>query len=358
MLPLSTKDPVQFAPAEERLKAAGDRVAKHQKLVDDLELEVADLAKHAASENGEAAELVDLEIARERLAAARGQLAAAIELEAAARTVRDAFDGRPPAYRVRVPTFRDRIELRREVAAAGARNPDDGEIMRALRRAAEAAGAADVVEAIDAALPDIDAGRGIPAELVQVLASAEDVIGRNDAAWRELLAARSHFEEIMQYFLVRNFLLGWQNLEAPFRRTGGAVDDATIEAIPRLDYPLIARKVASLLQVSAAQAKNCGPRAPAPGGRETLPADPRRRTAGRAGLCSASCIRPIRACYSTTRQPKCCGCSGFTVEKWGRSCQRRAASWINPRPCSTLSRSCGAPSSSSRATNANWRLGR
>jgi hypothetical protein len=108
-------------------------------------------------------------------------------------------------------------------------------------------------------------------------AAADEAAGvarRHDPAYRRLVADNVTYAEAVGEVAARQFLVGWQNVPAPFERGPTGVPDHVLEVIPSLHLVGIGREIMKRLEPDEARLKNSA--SPSGGGTDpaTLPTSP------------------------------------------------------------------------------------
>jgi hypothetical protein len=226
MLPVSTKTPVRFTPAEYDLATARAALDKAEEAL-----------------RGTAQEHEDYPKRRSESDAARARVA---EVEAALA----ALDGAPPVYLIAVPSLRQRLAWRRDLAASGARYAPEPELIASLRRGVEAT----VIEEDRPALLDLlDRFEAAPeeerdAELVDEAEQIGTAMRTAFGPYAALLADRQHWIEMAPLLAAERFLTGWENVEARFNRAGERVAETSLRAIPEGHLAQIGWKAIALMR--------------------------------------------------------------------------------------------------------------
>lgn len=176
-----------------------------------------------------------------------------------------------PTYLLRVPRVADRAAYRREVSAAGGRRRSQlaliedvkdaverllpGEDDRPEREArlgeleAQAQGIRDALE-----VWQTDRSPESQAALLAALQTSERVneivaiVRSVDAAIARKIADNEVYPQIAGLVAARMFLVGWQGLPVPFKRSAFGLDDALLDQVPSGDLVAIGERVAELLE--------------------------------------------------------------------------------------------------------------
>lgn len=274
LLPVSTRDVVRVVPAAYDVEAARDAL---------------DRARRRAGElwpDPEAPEsrLPGYEEAAEAVRAAERRL---MDVE----TALEARDGRPPVYLLRVPQHRDRKAFRAALIRAGARPVSQAEVLEGLRAAIKGAAAPDQVAALLEIVDQFEAaGRDGRADesLARDVAEIERVMRRAWPPYAALLGDQTEYLQVAPLVAAKLFLIGWENVAAPFKRVGGEVPDAVLEAIEERDLDEIGWRAFALMHPSKDQEKNSASPSRSDSSRSSMPAGPSHPTADPDGGSSAS----------------------------------------------------------------------
>ena len=193
-----------------------------------------------------------------------------------------------PVYILKVPTKRDQIEFKSAIAGSGLRYPSNEELYDCMRDDLRANVQAfePLIEAIDAYEEQVSALDEFTAGAIDQLAEIAD--DERDAAseklaedapkvdpalidqvnkiekdmrahcptYNDLLRQRARFNELYPLMVVEQFLVGWENIDAEFRRVNGLVDDESLSVIPDDYIRAIFRQMMSLIAPTPDQVKN------------------------------------------------------------------------------------------------------
>lgn len=209
----------------------------------------------------------------------------------------DTVDVRPdgeegPVYRLRTPLLYDRVKLEQAITRHGGRKHGRVGLLRALRR--DVAGDPFLIECepeervrlnaqIDAALAawqgfgkrvrdgEFRAGEGDDAKAVaqslveafsevdqqeSPLAGVEALVRGAGGHYAAACAEETVYQEIAAIESARLFLVGWEGLEATFRRGPQGVPDDVLMAIPPAHLAFIGAEAEKLLKPDEATVKN------------------------------------------------------------------------------------------------------
>lgn len=184
------------------------------------------------------------------------------------------YEGKPPTYYLRVPDYKDKTELTRELGEVGAFNPTNRQMIAALRaHVAEAGDFAEYLALLDSWVEHEDGGQRRPRELVMAVKELEDTIGPKCPEYRRLLAARGHYSATLFGLRCATLIVGYENVlgddgePVPYARAHGRMADRCLMAMGA-DVQLVGSYVqGELARVNGAQEKNSELRSPSPSGR-------------------------------------------------------------------------------------------
>ncbi len=164
----------------------------------------------------------------------------------------------PPVYLLATPTILERAKWRRSVLATGARWHDDDAMVACLKR-----GIAEVVApAQEAALLDIvdrfadcDEGQA-PGDLAIDFEEIESTVQGAYPAYAGLAADRAYWLSVAPILAAQHFLMGWENVEAPFAQRAGQLTENCLAMIPEAHVMEVGFKAIELMSPTADLAKN------------------------------------------------------------------------------------------------------
>ena len=164
----------------------------------------------------------------------------------------------PPVYLLATPTILERAKWRRSVLATGARWHDDDAMVACLKR-----GIAEVVApAQEAALLDIvdrfadcDEGQA-PGDLAIDFEEIERTVQGAYPAYAGLAADRAYWLSVAPILAAQHFLMGWENVEAPFAQRAGQLTENCLAMIPEAHVMEVGLKAIELMSPTADLAKN------------------------------------------------------------------------------------------------------
>ena len=204
------------------------------------------------------------------------------------------------AYLLKVPGVYDRAAYRRQVKSRGVRLHLPADLRAAMRAdiaAAREAGAfgedearaaAETVDAFEAAVDGDE--EAVPEDLRLAFDDFEAALRRLGGAYARRLAESEHFFEISMIEGVRQFVVGWENVAAPFeRREPDGLTEAALGAIPDEHMRAIDARLTDLMGLGGDGEKNSG--SPSPGSSaptdsptaSSSPRKPRRKTTRTSG---------------------------------------------------------------------------
>lgn len=168
-----------------------------------------------------------------------------------------------PVYLLRTPSLIERAAFRRDLRAAGATYSSDEDLFEALR---EGVRAIDPVNR-DELLADVDAiaESGIENASGELRARVGEIMRQVRAFYPRfagLEGDREYFMQVMPIVACRHFLLGWENLDAPFERKNGLTSDHCLQQLPDRDLYAVGFHALSLMNVSETERKNSESRSP------------------------------------------------------------------------------------------------
>jgi hypothetical protein len=240
-LPISTKAPYRYCFQEEQLRDA-------RKALEDLCAEIS--ALESLGENADAGTIAEK---RAALEAAEKAVASAEEAVAA----------KPPAWLIRVPTRRDRIEFECALIEDGLRFDSDREFLRVMRdgiravveegQAGELLAMVDELEAIP--LPRSD----VPQDLLEAVDLVARTLRERYQRFAKAEASRARYLALAPIAAAAMFLVG-RDGEKPLRRQGtgprSVVAAEEIEKIPDTDLALIGWKAIALMRPTETELGN------------------------------------------------------------------------------------------------------
>jgi hypothetical protein len=190
---------------------------------------------------------------------------------------------KPPVYLIAPLTWRERAAFRAELARLGVppAYPVDAQLVGAVRDAVEELApdnATELLASIDAfkailddPLPTPSAEEGSEERAEQQRTFDEGLEARRpmleayqailDAMRRHpkvagVLADRTMFFEVAPTLAAAYALRGWENVDVPFARKNGVVDDAALDALPRGDLIAAGLRALALQSPGGAERKN------------------------------------------------------------------------------------------------------
>ena len=230
-------------------------------------------------------------------------------------------EGSPVAYNLRIPSILDRVKFRHAVRTEGAKQWSQIQMLGVLEDGLKQI----MTEPEDHAVRDehlgviaeyrarvmaaVDEYRDIPAfgdddqeaqvkfmnDLVErmrpppVLLEIERVVADHYIPYARMVADREVYQQLAGLIAARQFLVGWEGIDAPFKRTRLGVPDEVLGAIPSRHLIVIGTQIQELLEPSMerlrplASRSGSEPDQPASNGTETPPERiPSKKTRGTA----------------------------------------------------------------------------
>ncbi len=164
-----------------------------------------------------------------------------------------------PVYLVKPASRRERIDFHAAMLEAGIQYQDDAKMRAVLRDAVR--GLADTeADALLAIVDGVDAlataNQPVPDALRQQFTEIEEAAIAGWPAYARVIAARTRWHATAPLIAASRFLLGWENVAAPFRRVGGVVPDDVLDGLPDDDVRAIGHAALAAFGVSEAERKN------------------------------------------------------------------------------------------------------
>jgi len=196
----------------------------------------------------------------------------------------DVDEDKRVAYLVKVPSVYDRAAYRRQVKARGARLFMPAEMRQSMRTdvaAANDAGAFSkdearaanaTIDAFEAALAarDGDADTAVPDKLLQAFMDFEESVRGLGGEYAGRLAENEYYLEIAMIEAVRMFVVGWENVDADFKRVEPVgLSENSLQAISDDHLRQIDGKVGALMAPGGTAEKNLNSPSPGPSGPAT-----------------------------------------------------------------------------------------
>ncbi len=186
-------------------------------------------------------------------------IAAAEAATEAAQSALEALGEAAPVYLVKPASRRERIDFHAAMLEAGINYQDDGKMRAVLRDAVR--GLADTeADALLAIVDGVDAlassGELVPDAMREQLRDIEEAAIAGWPAYARVIAARTRWHATAPLIAAQRFLVGWENVAAPFRRLGGVVPDETLDQIPDDDVRAIGQAALAAFGVSETERKN------------------------------------------------------------------------------------------------------
>ncbi|KAA0579015.1 hypothetical protein FZ983_16965 [Azospirillum sp. B21] len=173
--------------------------------------------------------------------------------------VQDEIDAAPqPVYLLAVASHLQRAAFRRDLLATGATYAGDAALYAALREDLEAVAPVNLPELL-AIVDEVEAA-GKPADAAPEVRDRWPGITRVARALGGRFAALEGDQEfylsVAPIVACRHFLLGWENVDAPFTRRGNLTTDETLAALEEGEMQAIGFKAMNLMRPTKALEKN------------------------------------------------------------------------------------------------------
>ncbi len=142
------------------------------------------------------------------------------------------FEGQAdaPVYVIRPATTLERMQHSRDVSAAGVRMPSRADLQTALRNGIDAVVLEEDRPALHALVDGDQAGTLTEADAANWAALDAAMIG-NWPPYAELVANRDLYLKVFPLFAFRRFVVGWENVEVPYARTGALLSEDVINRL-------------------------------------------------------------------------------------------------------------------------------
>lgn len=204
-----------------------------------------------------------------------------------------------PVYILAVPDLLQRAGFRREVRRTGADYPGEAALYKALRADLTVLAPANLdtlLQLVDEVEAATRGGPAAPPEALEMLEGAMGVARALGGRFAAVEADRGFWMSVAPLIACRMFLLGWENRQSPFQRTGGRTADQCLRTLPEADLTAVGNKIMSLMTVGEETAGNSASPSPSHSGpaNSTKSGKPR-RTAGRAGASAGKSTKRTRA---------------------------------------------------------------
>ncbi len=164
----------------------------------------------------------------------------------------------PPVYLLATPTILERAKWRRAVLATGARWHDDEAMVACLKRGiAEVVAPGQEAELLDIVdrFADCDEGQA-PGDLAIDFEEIERTVQGAYPAYAGLAADRAYWLSVAPILAAQHFLMGWENVEAPFAQRAGQLTENCLAMIPEAHVMEVGLKAIELMSPTADLAKN------------------------------------------------------------------------------------------------------
>lgn len=167
-----------------------------------------------------------------------------------------------PVYLIASATMYSRAMWRRDNRAMGAERVSDEEIFESLRNGVREMVAAELKDTYydlidqwqhgDTSAMDEEEQKSFKSRI----AFFTNEMQANYPPYAQLESKREYWMEIAVLNAVRHFLVGWENVDAEFRRINGTVPEDVLESIPPDDLYWIGLRGMAMMSPNWAEAKN------------------------------------------------------------------------------------------------------